>query len=172
MELVHVPNAAKNIPALNESVLPEMFIFSVQMGQSFQENVTPFVAGKEADQEQEQPQKSCIYIPLALWSCSIIKYVSLGTVLHEWEGSGFYQTQFLACGSHEVKLGESVCLHLEFLPSGRAQGRSGRVGFGSQLCSWEHWGKKHWGFFSMPQTFPPFPCVGQSITISSLPLLG
>lgn len=65
MELVHVPNAAKNIPALNESVLPEMFISSVQMGQSFQENVTPFGAGKKADQEQEQPQKSCLYIPLA-----------------------------------------------------------------------------------------------------------
>lgn len=66
MELVHVLNTAKNIPALNESVLPEMFIFSVQVGQSFQENVTPFVgssdgARKEADQEQEaQPQKSCL----------------------------------------------------------------------------------------------------------------
>lgn len=58
VELVHVPNTAKNIHALNESVLSEMFIFSVKMGQSFQENVTPFVrpsdvAGKEADQEQE-----------------------------------------------------------------------------------------------------------------------
>lgn len=71
MELVHVLNTAKNIPALNESVLPEMFIFSVQVGQSFQENVTPFVGSSDGarkeqkDQEQEpQPQKSCLYIPL------------------------------------------------------------------------------------------------------------
>lgn len=58
MELVHVPNTAKNIHVLNESVLSEVFIFSFEMGQSFQENVTPFVrpsdvAGKEVDQEQE-----------------------------------------------------------------------------------------------------------------------
>lgn len=56
MELVHVPNTAKNIHVLNESVLSEVFIFSFEMGQSFQENVTPFVRPSDAagkDQEQE-----------------------------------------------------------------------------------------------------------------------
>lgn len=58
MELVHVPNTAKNIHVLNESVLSEMFIFSFEMGQSFQENVTPFgrpsdAAGKDQEQETQ-----------------------------------------------------------------------------------------------------------------------
>lgn len=42
-----------------------MFIFSVQMGQSFQENIISLVDGEESDQEQEtQPQKSCLYVPM------------------------------------------------------------------------------------------------------------
>lgn len=70
--------------------------------------------------------------------------------------------------SYEVKLGKSVCFHLEFLHLAAAPGEMWQGWFWEPALLLGVLGQGTLEISSMPQTFPCFPCVGQSITISPL----